>query len=167
MKIFIDDEVIEEIKIADVVKSADNGRVIKSETGNGSKVKRSEEQKVIVGIDANELGVSEASKIHGVPVQTVSSYKNGDKMDEDSRDKVLAVKHNIADLATAKLMSALNLFDPEGIEKQKDLVDAAGKLAGIVRNLSDNSKNGNNAVVVNFYSPKQKQLSDYEVIDVK
>jgi hypothetical protein len=61
---------------------------------------------------------------------TASKYADGkDISNDDVKTRVLANKHNIADLATAKLMESLNLFDPSTIEKPIDQIRAAGSIS--------------------------------------
>ena len=166
MKILLDDNELDEIKIEDIVKSADNG-VVKFVAGRGEKKNVDDLQKEITAHDAIESGQENAGKINGVSQEAASRYERGQHLSEDARSRVLNHKHQIADIAITKLMDSLNLFDPSQIEKQRDLVDAASKMAGIVDKIQgQNGKNTGNQVVLNLYGPRQKELRDYEVVEV-
>jgi hypothetical protein len=168
MEIFSEDIEIKEITIEDVIQSNDLGKVIiKGENVGKRNEGESDLVKEITAIDALTIGASEAARINGVPQSSASKYSDGkDIADDETRARVNQHKYNIADTATAKLMETLGLFDPNGIEKQTDIIRAAQGLATIVEKISDKGKNSGNEIHLHMYAPKQKSLDKYKVIDV-
>ncbi len=163
-----DDEIVE-IKIEDILKSNDKGKIIiKGEKVGLRDEGKDDITKEIIALDTMNVGPSLASQIHSVPVSSASKYSDGkDISDDDTRSRVLGVRHNIADKAVAQLMDTLNLFDPSNIEKPLDQIKAASMLANIVEKVSIGSnKNGGNEVHLHLYGPKQNKIDRYEVIDV-
>jgi hypothetical protein len=158
---------LKEVKISDIIKeSNDRGKVIVDRVGDRGEGKTDLEKKA-VALDSIELGPSVAAMIHGVPQSSASKYTDGkDIADPDTRAEVLNVKHNVQDQALTKLMDTLNLFDPKDLEKPKDIVNAASQLSNIVQKLTGDSKSGETNVSIHFYSPRQKKITDYPVIDV-
>lgn len=169
MNIFIDDNEVEEKLISDVVKSFDTAIItIKGENVGKRDEGKDDLTKEIIANDAIVLGSQVASRIHGVPQSSASKYKDGlDIADDDTRTRVLATRHNIADTAVAKLMETLNMFRPDAIDKQVDVIKSASMLAGIVEKISvKDGKNGGNEVHLHLYGPKQNKIDRYETIDV-
>lgn len=166
MNIFSEGDEIKEILIEDVIRTEDNGKIILPTVGE-RKEGIDELTKEIIANDALALGPSLASKIHGVPQSSASKYSNGIDVSEDAKTRILSTKHNIADLATAKLMESLNLFDPTCIEKEKDRVLAASHLANIVEKMTAGGKNEGTKIELHMYAPKQRPLKEYEVIEVR
>jgi hypothetical protein len=171
MKMIIDDSEIEEILISDgriEDKTEDKGKVIikgefqgKREEGKDNLVKE------ITAIDALTIGVTKAAEINGTTHSSASKYADGkDISDEDTRARVLSRKFNIADTAVAKLMETLDLFDPTAMDKQTDIIKAAGQLAGIVERVSEKNRAEGNQVHLHLYGPKQKSINSYEVVEV-
>lgn len=172
MDIITHDEEIKEILIEDIVKSNDNGKIISSNNPLNVKVphggeRRTDLVKEIIAYDSIELGCRTAGALHGATKTSANDYSNGEKIeDPDVRARILGVKHNIADKAVAQLMETLNLFDPSALEKQTDVIKAAGMLAGIVDKVTGTNKEGGNQVHLHLYGPKQNKIDKYEVIDV-
>lgn len=168
MEIFSDEIEIKEIKIEDVISNNDNGLVIiKGENVGKGGEDRSNLVKEITAIDALTVGPVIAGKINGVTQESATKYSQGkDIADDETRARVNQTKYNIADTATAKLMETLGLFDPSGIEKQTDVIRAAAGLATIVEKVTGNKKDGNGEIHLHLYSPKQKTMDKYKVIDV-
>src|SRR3972149_3889754 len=123
MKLFIDDSEIQELTIGSILESSrDYGIVVESQVG-----KRHEGistlQKEIIAMDALDVGVSVAAKINDLGTSSVSKYKDGkDISDDDSRSRILGIKHQISDMATAKLMDTLNLFNPSAMVKPREII---------------------------------------------
>ena|SRR5688572_20693026 len=167
MEIFSEDLEIKEITIADIIKSNDKAIVITDQTGKNRGENKDNLVKEITAIDALELGPTAAAKINGVDVSSATVYSQGENIEDDeTRARVLKHKYNIADTATTKLMETLGLFDPNGIEKQTDIVKAAASLAAIVEKVSSKDKNAGNEIHLHLYAPKQKKIESYNVIDV-
>ena len=114
------------------------------------------------------MGIRKAGKLHETDKGSANDYANGRKIeDPDARARILSAKHNIADKAVASLMETLNLFNPRALEKQTDIVRAAGMLAGIVEKVTEgNTKEGGNEVHLHLYGPKQDKIDKYDIIDV-
>lgn len=163
MKTILSDEELSEITIEDSIKSNDNGKVITPQIGKRGP-DLSELQKEIIANDANLIGPSEAARIHGVPQSSASRYASGENVSEETRTKILDNKHQIRDIATTKLLQALDLIDPTDVEA-KDLPRVASTLSQIVERMEDKGK-GNNTVELHLYAPQQKKVSQYAVIDV-
>ncbi len=172
MELITYDEEIKEILIEDIIKSNDKGKVITP--GNDPLIStpvgphKNDLTKEIIAYDSMEIGSRKASALHDVNKNSANDYANGERIeDPDVRARILGVKYNIADKAVAQLMETLNLFDPSAIEKQTDVIKAAGMLAGIVEKVSSNGNKGNgNEVHLHLYGPKQNKLDRYDVIDV-
>jgi len=167
MNIIVTKEELQEISIEDAIKSNDKSQIIIKGEFQGDRGKgRDELTKEIIAHDAIALGASRAAEIHGIEKPSASRYSNGhDIKDEDSKAGILAARHNIADKATAKLMQALDLFDPSCIEKHVDIVKSASMLANIVDKVTGKNNQGN-AVQLILHGPKQININSYEVIDV-
>jgi hypothetical protein len=164
MKLLIDDSEIE-VKPVEI-KTEDKGLVIISRVGE-RKEGRDELTKMIIAHDTINLGSSLAAKIHGVAESSASKYGSGlDIKDSVIRDGILAKRNGIADSAVSKLIESLSLFDPSEIEKPLDQIRAAQSLATIVEKMTPNSKQGDNEIHLHLYSPKQRPMKEYEVIDV-
>lgn len=169
MKIFIDDSDIEEKLISDVIQSFDRSTIhLKGELSGKRGEDKSDLTKELIAHDAIALGPSEAARIHGITQPSASKYHDGkDIADDETRTRVLATRHNIADTAIAKLMDTLNMFDPSDIEKPLDKIKSASMLAGIVEKVSiKDAKNDGNNVHLHIYASKQRKVSEYQVIDV-
>lgn len=166
MKLIITDEEIDLKPI--IVESDDRGKVITPSVGIRDTPNRDELTKEIIAIDAIELGVNAAAKLHGIDHASTSRYKDGIHIqDEDAKTRILSRKHGIADTAVAKLMETLNMFDPSDLEKPMDKIRAAKDLASIVDHMSPQNKNeGNGEIHLHMYSPKQRPMKEFEVIDV-
>lgn len=168
MELVTYEDEIKEILIEDIIKSNDNGKIIikgevKREVPRADLI-----DKEIAAIETIHNGSKSAEELTGIDDRMARRYANGEYLgDEDSKAKILGIKYNIADKAVAQLMTTLNLFDPSALEKQTDIVKAAGMLAGIVEKVSGNNNNkGGNEVHLHLYGPKQNKIDKYEVIDV-
>ena len=167
MELILDDEEIKEVTLDDFINPNDHSKItivgeLQGVRGEG----KDDITKEIIANDALMLGVTKAAEIHGIGQSSASKYKDGkDIVNEDTRARVLAKRHDIADTATAKLMEALNLFDPTGIEKQTDLIKSASMLSNIVERVSSIGKTGD-GIHLHLYAPKQNSINKYDVIDV-
>jgi len=164
MKLILDENELEELKIEDLLKSNDLGIVIQSQVGKRNEGV-SELQKEIVAIDALENGVIVAGKVNGVPFSSASKYKEGKDLGDDTKTRVLDLKYNIQDKATTKLMETLDLFNPSNLEKPRDIIAAARDLSSIVERISGKDS-GNQQVHLHLYNPTQRKVNEYEIIDV-
>jgi predicted transcriptional regulator len=166
MKMILEDNEVEEILISDIVKSDDRGLVIeKGKTGPKNEKHHEEIKKEIAAIDSLTMSQIEAGRINGITQSGVSGYINGRNVDEETRNNILSIKHKIADKAITKLMDTLDLFNPNGIEKQVDIARAAGQIAGIVERISGKSSS-DNSIHLHLHAPRMRTLDSYKVIDV-
>lgn len=168
MNIFLEDEEVSEIKIEDIISKNDKGKVIVENANSGKRGEGKEELiKELVAYDSLIIGPRAAGEIYGVTENSAGKYSNGnDIKDENIKTNILAARHNIADKAIASLMQTLNLFDPTAINKQKDIIDAASKLASIVEKVTTKDRTGSNEVHLYLVGPKQNKIDRYDVIDV-
>lgn len=132
-------------------------------------------EKKIIAIDAVESNLSQKdlADIHGVTqpsISVISRAHNVSNIDTRKTDSNLKAvinqsKFKIADLATSRLMTALDLFDPAEI-KQSELPDAANKMAAIVERVTQGFE-GQQANQVNFivYAPRMRSEESYEVVE--
>ena len=164
MNIFLTEE--EEIEIPAINPSEDLGRVITPGLNQPERSYRSDLEKEIIGIDTIDNGSRLTAPIHGVNPKQAREYAVGQDMNEDSRSKVLAHKHEIQDLAITKLMDTLNLLDPSNMEKTRDQIAFMNGLSTLVDKVTDKKTDGTKVVHLHLYGPKQKVETDYEVIDV-
>jgi len=167
MELILDDEEIKEVTLDDFINKTDKTKITIVGENHGKRGESKDEIiKEIIANDAIVLGSSKAAELHGISQPSASKYSNGLDVSEETRERVLAKKYDIADAATAKLMNALNLFEPSDIEKPLDKIRAASMLANIVEKVSSNSKHGEGGIHLHLYAPKQNDLKKYEVIDV-
>ena len=168
MNIFLEDHELEEIK--PIEDGDDRGLVISPMTGSKGEVRQeiSEINKEIIAIDSIETTARKAAALHGVGKTNANRYANGKDVEPETRGRILSVKHNIQDVAIAKLMDTLNLIDPENVEKERDRIAIATGLSSVIEKMSDRAANGSDkpAVHLHLYSPNQKVEKDYDVIDV-
>lgn len=112
---------------------------------------------------------AEIAKVHGISQEAISSYSNGRvgaRVDDDLKARVNQVRYDIADLATSKIMTTLELFAPHSLE-QKELPGAAMKMASVLEKISGKNKDeGNQQVHLHFYAPTQKKEHEYKIIEV-
>ena len=162
MKTILSEE-LEELTIESSIQSNDNAIVIQDRQGQRGP-NLSEQQKEIIANDANSIGPTEAARIHGVTQSSASRYANGENVSPETAARILDAKHEIRDIATTKLLQALNLIDPTDVEN-KDLPRVASQLSQIVERLEDKS-NKNSTVELHLYAPQQKKVNQYAIIDV-
>lgn len=169
MKIFLEEDELIEIDPLEDLCHNDNA-IIK--TPNILNVTRGESRsdliKEIIAIDSIDLGPTRASEIHGVSKNQATQYGNGLTIqDEDALARIHAHKHDIEDVAVAKLMNTLHMFNPEGnLKDENKRVDIANKLSQIVERIRGKEKDGAKTVVLHLHAPNQKKETDYNVIDV-
>lgn len=165
MKLILEESELEELKIEDLLKSNDGGKVITPEVGKRGEGE-SDIVKEITAIDTINFGSNVAARINGVSVPSASKYGDGkDVGNEELKTKILSTKYNIQDTAVTKLMETLDLFDPTEMSKQTDIINAAQKLSSIVEKVAG-GETKERAVHLHLYAPNQKKLKDYDIIDV-
>lgn len=122
----------------------------------------SDTQKVIAGA----FGVSPSSVsayAHGAT--STSSYNEPKDKLQESNDKV---RTNIIGTARARLLAALQNITPEKMAgaKLKDLASVAKDMSTVIHNTEPQVSNTNVGAQFIFHSPKSKQESDYNFIEV-
>lgn len=108
----------------------------------------------------------------GVSQSSVSAYMRGvtSTANYNSKKKAVTARERIAQRAQSKVMAALRNITPDklaNVEKVTDLATIAKDMANVFDKLSPKDKTEEKPQVhVHFYRPEQKQIDDYEVIDV-
>lgn len=176
MKIIVDGKEIKEDSLDDLFKSTDKSitKVVGSGStkGNGRSEEKDPLTRQLAALDSLSVGESRAALIHDVPQPSVHAYKEGkhtnagEVVDEELKNTVLSVKHQIENKAVTKLMSTLELFDPIGLENQMEVVTAAGKLANIVEKMGTKDNKNGPQVILHLYETRMKKVEEYETIDV-
>ena len=177
MKILIDDEEIQEIPVLPMPSIDKSGVVIMPakigrKSGGENKPKL---EKELIALDAtlSDIPQTQLAKIHSVSQTEVSLHSRAidrstiddRKTDIELKGLINQKKYKIADQATAKLMQSLDLFQPEYLD-QKDLPSAAAKMASIVEKVASNFETPGSQVTFNVYTPRARDESSFEVIEV-
>ncbi len=178
MKIIVDDEEVLEIPLLRRPVLTESPKIVTPEIvgrkpGGSNKTVL---EKTLIGIDGalSDIPQNQLARIHNVTQAEVSIHSRAvdrtnvdtQKTDEELKTVINQAKYKIADVATTKLMSALNLFKPEYLD-QKDLPVAAKNMALIVEKVSQNFQ-GDGAGNVNFivYAPRTRAEDTFDVIEV-
>lgn len=102
-----------------------------------SRPKRTTEDKAIMGLDALILGPREAARLHGVPVNTVVNYSEGQLVNGEPNEALIKAieekKTKVRDKAFDRLMKTLDGLTDERIDDE-DL--SAVEVSQIAANLS-------------------------------
>jgi hypothetical protein len=171
MKLIIDDKDLHELPLPSI--DTEGRIVVPPNLGRKKDVPNLPElTKKLITIDANS-GTNQANlaKIHGISQSEVSILERGiDRTNIDGRkvnEELSAigktVRHSIADVATAKLMESLDLFEPTHIE-QKELPGAAIKLATVIEKINGNGTQHGPSVTFNVYAPRMMREEQFETI---
>jgi len=166
MKIFLEDDELDEIDPIKILQSSDKGKVITPTVGKrGDGL--TDERKEIIANDVIDLGPTKAAEIHGISIPSASKYGNGqDITNRDIRAGVIARKNDIENVAVVKLMDTLNLIDPAKVPKVRDKIALMTGLSNLVDKIGSDKDAGKPQVHLHLHAPTQKKESDYEVIDV-
>ena len=171
MKLILDDKEIHELPLPSIDQE---GRIVVPEKlGRKKDVPNLPDlTKKLITIDAYS-GVSQTSlaKINGISQAEVSILERGiDRTNIDGRQVneelsllAKATKHNITDTATAKLMESLDLFEPSALD-QRDIPNAAVKLATVVEKLQATGNAQGPSVTFNVYAPRMMREEQFETI---
>lgn len=127
----------------------------------------------VLDVASGNMSAKHAAEVHGMSQPYLSSSLRGQTspdapVDEELKAKVSAVRHQIEDVAVAKLMNTLNLFEPSALE-QKDLPGAATKMAKVIDTIvgrADKGSDGKPQVHLHLHAPRQKSESAYTIIEV-
>lgn len=186
MKIIISDAEVKELPIPRLPMPSvdDDGDivlpgVIISEKKPGrteSSVNKTQLEKELIALDAMNpnLTQTEVAKIHGTQQSSVSSLARGwndssiDKRsaNEGVREVIKSVQTRIAESASDKLLRSLEHFEPACLD-QKDLPGAALKLSNVLEKTRSGFQQNDNAPRFIVYSPRVKEESSFEVVDVQ
>lgn len=128
---------------------------------------------------------TEVAKAFGLHQTTVSSYERGEVGNQYTKNKELApviatVRERIRDNrelaeshAIANLLSTLEVLPREiatdkKLKRAKAISGIAKDMAIIANQMSDKNTNpdGSKAVHLHLYAPRQKQVNEYETIDI-
>ena len=164
----------QEIKYAEIKERNNGGR-------NKGDVETPESLRKIIGETSVIEGRSSAielAKKFGISHDSVSAYKNGatscatyNKPNKDILDHINKSKERISKRARHTLNRALTHITEDKLidAKPEVLSNVARNMAGIVREMEPQqtqSSNENNGVQFIFYSPKIRNESDFDVIDL-
>jgi len=130
-------------------------------------------ERVQVRVDANLMTIKEAAIKNDVSERTVRNCKEGfdsvnheryDEVVEESEVKLKTVRSEAID----KLMIALGLLNISNLKDQKarDLAGIAANLSKVAANMEPRSPI-NNQIQVVVYSPNQKNVEDFRVVEVR
>jgi hypothetical protein len=166
MKIFRERKEAEEIK--PVGESTDKGKVVTPSKPDPTKNKDlSDTVKGMIAVDALTSTIREASIIHGMSETAVHNLTKTTPEGQEVRAIQLMRRHEIADVATAKLMQTLDLLSPHEIDKETDKITVIQGLSKVLEKMNgDNKEQGSRTVHLHLYAPNQRSEKDYEVINV-
>lgn len=163
MHIKLEDDDLNEIKPTDLLKKSLDKAIITNPGVRGNAIP--DLVKEITAIDAIDNGATKAARMGGITQQSVSGYVNGKHLPEEIRNKVLLVRHKIQDIASTKLLDTINLIDPKEAIKTSDKIAMMTGLAKVVDTIGS-EKEMPQQVHLHLYSPNQRKVEDYDVIDV-
>jgi hypothetical protein len=94
---------------------------------------------------------------------------SGQVLYAEKSEKVIPTEKKVQEIALTRLMDSLNLLTLPSLigEKPKDLASIAANLSRVHSNLRPKEDREGNQVNVTIYSPKQREISEYDVIEVK
>jgi hypothetical protein len=178
MKIIVDDEEIVEVPLLKRPSLLPSAKIISPESkgrkeGGTNKTQIEKELIALDGALSIDMSQKEIAKIHNVTTTEVSNHSRGfDRSNIDTRKNDIELKavinqakYQIADVATAKLMESLNLFQPRYLE-QKELPIAAKNMAIIMEKVSQNFEGEKNNVNFIVYAPRMRSEDSYDIIEV-
>ena len=183
MKIIVEDKDVKLDDLSDLLgsindSSSDSGIVKKSGRGpavgdgRGKEIPELTRELMALDYAANQInGITqtEVGKIHGSQQQRVSQLAGNNingNASPDLKAKVDQVRNRIENTAISKLMSTLDLFNPEALTDQNEVINAASKMSQIVERVSGKRKDETQQVHLHLYAPRVKKEMEYEVIDV-
>lgn len=155
-------EDVEEIK--PISKESEDRAIVKFPTNPNDNPKIPDDIKEIIAVDAIDVGVREAARIHGVSKSAAHRAIEG----SDALTASVNDKFDIGNVATAKLMQTLGLLNPHDIEKEKDKIVVIDGLSRVIERINGKDRDkGGKTVHLHLYAPNQKKETDYgEVIEV-
>jgi len=107
----------------------------------------------------------------GISAQTVSNVRSGRGDDNKEIQKKLHENlGQIRDVAIDRLMKSLGLMDDEKLAntKARDLSSVAANLSKVIdKSMPKSTDSPLSGVQVIFYSPRMKDIKDFEVIDIE
>lgn len=109
---------------------------------------------------------SEVALAFGSSQRAVSHAFTGDRLSEESKERITARRSKAQEVALDKLMDTLGLINNEKLEEcsAKDLSIIAGNMSKVVDHMDNKSVMNSNVLVI--YAPKQKTESEYEVVSL-
>lgn len=173
-----DDLFEEELSRVNQFKQTDNQtRIAELNIGRGNKPETPEVIREIIAEEViNGADRQMVSSAYKISQSSISAYKNGatstasyNEPDTRLAPVVNDVKDRIATKARSRLMQALKEITPDKLRdvRVRDLAGIARDMSAVIKNIElPTPPQLNNNVQFVFYSPKQKQESDYPVIQV-
>lgn len=179
MKIVVPEKEIKVDDLSDLFSTNDKSKTMTIGSGSKKNEGRGKEldplTKELMAIDgaAGNARQSDIALIYGTTQEAVSQRSHGmntsgpnASVDEDLKETTDRVRHKIENAAVSKLMSTLELFEPEGLENQMEVVTAATKLASVVEKIKGGRDKNTTNVQVVMYQPRMREVKDYEVLEV-
>ena len=128
----------------------------------------------VISATAAEAGLAtnkELAEQFDISAQTISDARNGRvgaRKDSELSDRIRKNLDTVQDRAIDRLMQSLDLMDDEKLHncKATDLSSIAANMSRVVEKVSPKSKDAFAGVQVILYSPRVRDLSNYDVIDV-
>jgi predicted transcriptional regulator len=176
MKIVVPEKEIKIDDLSDLIGTSDKS--LTKTIGSGNTLGRGKATDKLVremaAIDvAAGMKLKDAAEIYGISVDSASAYGSGRttsnaerEPDKDLKETTDRVRNKIENAAVSKLMSTLDLFNPDGLESQMEVVSAAQKLAGVVEKISSKKDKNENKVEIHFYQPRSRDIKTYDTIEV-
>lgn len=174
MKILVDYDALALDSLEDLrVPSADRSLTKRLGSGNDNgRTKTTDPLTVeMAALDmADGMRQTDVAKVYGISQESAHHYSEGKRSEHGEADKDLELnikdrKYQIHDKAVTKLMDTLNLFDPTACEDQKEVINAATKLAGVIDKLQTKEQNNQAPVQVMIYSPRLRESKDYKEVE--
>lgn len=175
---------LKDTDIDERIKSPDNlvNRLTIHEINRSTGPQTPQQIKKVIAILGNESdggSCRELAKVFGIGKATVNNIENGNTVDEEvkalvkkTRSQTELNRESAESVAVSTLLDALNLI-PDNLERPKKAkqISSVAKDMAMISNMMGNRNNpdgkGERAMHVHLYGPRQKKVSDYDIIDVE
>lgn len=184
MKIIIDDSEVKELPIPTLpMPTIEDGEMIlpgfvRTEKKTGrieGEPNRTQLERELIALDSlnPNLTQREVAKIHDTTQSSVSALSQGFNTttvdtripNQGVREVIKSVQTRVAESASEKLLRALDIFEPACLD-QKELPGAALKLSNVLEKTRSGFQQSDNAPKFIVYSPRVRDESSFEVIDI-
>jgi hypothetical protein len=122
---------------------------------------------VLAKAEGNSAQVARNLKLTPGQVRYASSVE--DAVAEGTSSKIKITEKQVQEVALNRLMDALGLLDAGAFisEKPKDISTIAANLSRVHSNLRPKDERAGDNVNITIYSPKQRRLEDFDVIEIQ